>query len=352
MMQTFYRNKRIFLTGNTGFKGAWLALILKSLGAKVYGYSLKPDDFRGNFYNIIKLENIVDSSIIGDICDLEKLKKAYDDARPDIVFHLAAQPFVLRSYKDPIETYKTNIIGLANLFEVARNSEHKSKVILNVTTDKCYENKEWSYAYRENDRLGGHDPYSASKAMAELLTASYRKSFFYDNKTVIVTARGGNVIGGGDFGENRLIPDFIDSIIKNKPLYIRNPYSIRPWQYILDVLNGYMTLVKKCYETEEMPYNSFNFGPENINSMNVKNVIDQMMKYLGMGEVNIQDNPLHEAHYLKLDINLSKDYLNWKPRVNTEKAIELTANWYKSYFLNENMMKKSENEINNYFYEM
>ncbi|QED23892.1 CDP-glucose 4,6-dehydratase [Candidatus Deianiraea vastatrix] len=349
-MQNFYKDKRIFLTGHTGFKGAWLALILHKMGAKVFGFSLEPQDIRGNLYNILNIENTIEKSYIGDICNLEELKKAYEESRPDIVFHLAAQPFVLRSYKNPIETYQTNIIGLANLFETIRNSSHLPKVVLNVTTDKCYENKEWHYPYRENEPLGGHDPYSASKAMAEILTTSYRKSFFQDGKTKIITARGGNVIGGGDFGENRIIPDLIQSIENNTTLEIRNPNSIRPWQYIFDVLSGYMTFVKYAFEQDNLEMTSLNIGPENTNETNTITLVSNMIDAIGKGKFEVKKGDFHhEAHYLKLDISLAKCVLNWKPKYCTQEMISQTAKWYKSYINKEDINTISYNMIEDFF---
>ena len=349
-MRNFYHNKRIFLTGHTGFKGAWLAFILQKMGAKVFGFGLEPEDVRGNLYNILDLGNIIEKSTIGDICDIEKLQTAYEKAIPDIVFHLAAQPYVLRSYKDPISNYKTNVMGLANLFEVIRNSSHRPKVMLNITTDKCYENKEWHYPYRENDNLGGHDPYSASKAMAEILTKSYRQSFFSNNEVMVLTARGGNVIGGGDFGENRLVPDLIESILNGVKLEIRNPDSIRPWQHIFDVLCGYMSFVKYAHEEEDLDVFSLNRGPENAEVKTTLQLVNEMIKNIGSGEFGVKKGDFpHEAHYLKLDISLAKNTLEWKPKFSTEEAIYHTAKWYQSYIAKEDLLEISSKMVCNFF---
>ena len=349
-MQNFYKNKRIFLTGHTGFKGAWLSLILHKMGARVFGFGLEPEDVRGNLYNILKLDNIIEKSTIGDICNKESLETAYNEANPDIVFHLAAQPFVLRSYNDPITNYKTNIIGLANLFEVIRNSNHKPRVVLNVTTDKCYENKEWHYPYRENDRLGGHDPYSASKAMAEILTKSYRDSFFQSSDVKIITARGGNVIGGGDFGENRIIPDLIESICNGKALEIRSPNSIRPWQHVFDALSGYMNFVKYAYETQNLEAFSLNIGPENTNPTTTYDLVKGLVHNIGRGEIVVKSgNFPHEANYLKLDVSLAKNILNWSSKLSTEAAILKTAEWYKAYIDKKDITSISEKMIDDFF---
>lgn len=348
-MKDFFNGKQIFLTGHTGFKGSWLALILNELGAKVYGFALPPE--KESFYNICNIDDIIDKSTIADLSDFNALKTAYNDVNPDIVLHLAAQPFVIRSYNNPIETMQTNIMGLANLFEAVRLTDKKPKLLLNVTTDKCYENKEWHYPYRENDRLGGHDPYSASKAMAELMTTSYRKSFFENLGIKIITARGGNVIGGGDFGENRIIPDLIRSIKKNEDLVIRRPNSIRPWQHVIDVLYGYLNLVKVKYEANEVGNTSYNIGPDNIKPVNVKELIQTMIEKIGKGSVviNESDSKLHEANYLKLDTSLAKAELNWAPKLNIDNALDLTARWYKAYLNGEDVQELSIVDIKKYF---
>ena len=349
-MQNFYKNKRIFLTGQTGFKGAWLGFILQKMGAKVFGFGLEPEDFRGNLYNILGLGNIIEKSTIGDICDKNLLERAYKEASPDIVFHLAAQPFVLRSYKDPIKNYQTNVIGLANLFEIARSIDIKPKVMLNITTDKCYENKEWHYPYRENDRLGGHDPYSASKAMAEILTKSYRNSFFQNSGVNILTARGGNVIGGGDFGENRIVPDLIESIINVKKLEIRSPNSIRPWQHVFDVLSGYMSFAQYAYNNNNLEILSLNIGPENSNPITTLELVKGIIGNIEKGEFEIkQGNFPHEAHYLKLDIILAKNILNWIPKLSLNETIKQTANWYKIYIEKGDLLKISNKMVDDFF---
>ncbi len=349
-MQNFFKGKKILLTGHTGFKGSWLALILKHFEAEVYGYSLAPDEHANAFFNLINLEKIIDKSTFGNICDLEKFKVFYEDVKPDIIFHLAAQPFVLESYKDPLTTYHSNAIGVVNLFEIVRTSKHKPKVVLNVTTDKCYENKEWPYPYRESDRLGGHDPYSASKAISELITKSYRQSFFNDNQVKIITARGGNVIGGGDFGANRIIPDLIKAIQSKQILKIRNPNAIRPWQHIFDVLNGYLTIVKYVYNNEEFSY-SYNIGPEHNHLCTVKELLDKIQNNFSyQAHVQYEEIQMHEAKYLKLDISLAKTELNWHPKLTLPETLRLTAEWYNEFLNKQEILQYSVAQINNFFY--
>ncbi|MEM6812440.1 MAG: CDP-glucose 4,6-dehydratase [Pseudomonadota bacterium] len=257
-LKKFYQGKKVFVTGHTGFKGAWLCLILKKFGAEVTGYSLEPYDRRGNLFNLATVEEGL-HSIYGDIRDAEKLTTKFMAAEPNIVFHLAAQPFVRASYADPVYNYDTNLMGTVNIMEAVRKTD-SVRTIINITTDKCYENKEWCWPYRENDHLGGHDPYSASKACSEIITASYRKSFL-SQSVGVATARAGNVIGGGDFGEDRIIPDIVESLQENQPVILRSPEAIRPWQHVFDVLNGYMILGKKCYSEPEKYSVAYNFSP-------------------------------------------------------------------------------------------
>jgi len=275
-----WKNKKVLITGHTGFKGGWLSLILNQKGAKVIGLALKPGT-KPSFYQSVGLDKKV-TSILGDIRDLKTVKQVVKKYKPEIVFHLAAQPLVRKSYQNPIETYETNVIGTANVLEAVR-SEKSVKVVVCITTDKCYENNEWVWPYREKDRLGGYDPYSSSKACAELIISSYRNSFFKTSKGYSVqvsSTRAGNVIGGGDWSEDRLIPDVIRSVFENKNLEIRNPDSVRPWQHVLDPLFGYITLAEKLWTKGPEFAEAFNFGPENDEVVPVKDVLAELNKSL------------------------------------------------------------------------
>jgi len=346
----FWNNKKVFITGHTGFKGSWLSIVLKSLGSKVYGFALKPNTNPSLFYEA-KIDEFTDSTF-GDINDLNHLSETLQRVEPDIVFHLAAQPLVRESYDNPINTYKTNIIGTANILEAIRQIK-SVKAFLNVTTDKCYENKEWSWGYRENDPLGGHDPYSSSKACSELVTSSYMKSFF--NKSFspgIATARAGNVIGGGDWSKDRLIPDVIRSYENNNIVRIRNPKSTRPWQHVLEPINGYMLLIQKLWDEKSEFSGSYNFGPFNEGERDVEFVVEKLSSNLDQENNWLIDqnseNP-HEANYLKLDISKSISKLGWRPRYKIEESILKTANWYKNWKNNMNAYDLCMQEIDEFF---
>ncbi|PUA39898.1 CDP-glucose 4,6-dehydratase [Paenibacillus elgii] len=331
----FWKNKTVFLTGHTGFKGAWLSLWLTKLGAKVVGYSLNPPT-DPSLYSLCKLDQLY-HSIIGDIRDLEKLTKSIIDHRPEIVIHMAAQPLVRYSYSNPIETYTTNVMGTVNLFEAIRKS-NSVKAVVNVTTDKCYENNEWHWGYREQDALGGFDPYSNSKACSELVTSAYRNSYFNLNDyqshgVAIATARAGNVIGGGDWALDRLIPDCMNSLLKDETILIRNPQSIRPWQHVLEPLNGYLMLAQKLFEFGPQFAQAWNFGPEDDDVNTVKYIVEQMcFKWNGKINYKIDDAPQpHEATYLKLDCSKAKALIGWKPIWNLDKALDSIIEWNKEY---------------------
>ena len=325
----FFQNKKVFITGHTGFKGSWLSLWLSLLGAKVCGYALKPES--ESLYNIIDLEKNLAKSTFADIRIHELLEKEIVDFKPDIIIHMAAQPLVRASYFDPRFTYETNIIGTLNVLEAARKVE-SVKAVVNVTTDKCYENREINYAYKEDDKLGGHDPYSSSKACAEILTASYRKSFFAKSGAAIATARAGNVIGGGDFSVDRIIPDIFRAIRENKKVEIRSPNSIRPWQHVLEPLYGYLLLAKNLYENGDKFAKAYNFGPESESEVNVENLTNQFITDIGFGAYEVKrDNALHEAGILKLNNGLAKSELDWKPKLKFADAIKFTAEWYVVY---------------------
>ena len=346
-MKNFYKNKRILITGHTGFKGAWLSLILLSMGAKVSGISLKPNDSRGNLYKILKLKKSMPSYYV-DLRNNSKLNITIKKINPDIIFHLAAQPFVLKSYEYPLDTISSNILGLSNLLDACRK-QNNLRAILNITTDKCYENLEKNVPFLESDRLGGKDIYSASKACSEILTKSYYQSFMRDLNVNIATARAGNIIGGGDFGENRIVPDLIESVQKNATLNVRSPESIRPWQHVLDVLNGYMLLMQKTYRNNS-EFESFNFAPNVRQVVTVKDIVSRLSKELDFKKVKyrkIKSNK--ESITLRLNPNKSKKLLGWKCKYSIKECIKITANWYRSYLDNENMKTYSEKQINDFF---
>jgi CDP-glucose 4,6-dehydratase len=331
-LQDFYKNKKVFITGHTGFKGSWLALFLKELGADVTGYSLAPIDKKNSLYSITNLNDKI-RSVIADIRDLEKLTKEIQLSSPDIIFHLAAQPLVRDSYKDPIDTYSSNVMGTINLLDAILNSKNNVKAVINITTDKCYENQEREAPYKEDDKLGGHDPYSASKACSEIITASYRKSFFADKAIGLASARAGNVIGGGDFSKDRIIPDLIRSIQKKETTTIRSPNAIRPWQHVFDALYGYLLLGQKLFDNPKQYSTAYNFSPIDNKVVNVENLVQDILKTLQIGKYQIDKSfaNLHEAQILKLDSSKASKELNWIPKFNVDKSIEETALWYKSY---------------------
>ena len=348
-LKDFYKDKKIFLTGHTGFKGAWLLLMLKHLGAKIYCYSLAPVDKRGNMFNILKLEDKCHRSTLADIRDLDRLQTAILDANPDIVFHLAAKALVLESYKEPLDTIETNIIGTTNLYEAIRNNQTNIKTIINVTSDKCYENKEWLWPYRENDAFGGYDPYSASKGMCEILSDSYRRSYFNKMNISLTSCRAGNVIGGGDFSDDRIIPDLIDNIQNNTVLKIRSPNSIRPWQHVLDVLYGYLLAAVKSYD-DNIYSTGYNFAPLHEKDINVNTLVKNIISIMKKGEHKIENTTNnHEAHFLRLDSTKARNQLEWASLLNFEKTCSFTANWYKSYLQNENLIDITNSQLEDFF---
>lgn len=331
-MNNFWKNKKVLITGHTGFKGSWLSLYLNELGANVFGYALEPE--RSNdLYNIANVQEKV-KSYIGDIRDLAYLEESIKEIKPDILFHLAAQPIVKKSYENPIETFETNIIGTANILEAARKSG-SVKVIINVTSDKCYANQEWEWGYRELDALGGKDPYSSSKACAELITDAYRQSFLAEKKIAIATVRAGNVIGGGDWGEARIVPDIYRSIIENKPLLIRNEYAVRPWQHVLEPLTGYIRLAELVWENPSKFEGAWNFGPREDNVITVKKLIETIRVYSQFNvETNVELNTgFVESKLLKLDSSKANKYLKWNPVLNLKKTIEFLTSWYDTYVI-------------------
>ncbi|MCF6806987.1 CDP-glucose 4,6-dehydratase [Thiotrichales bacterium 19S9-12] len=335
MNKQFWKDKKVLVTGHTGFKGVWLSLWLTELGAKVYGFALEPNT-SPSLFELLKMSSRVDHCI-GDICDFLAFKTRLNQVEPEIIIHMAAQPLVRYSYQHPVETYQTNVMGTVYLFEAVRNCS-SVKVVVNVTTDKCYENKEWQWGYRENEPLGGYDPYSNSKACSELVTSAYRNSFFnpqeFDlHNKAIASARAGNVIGGGDWAEDRLIPDIIQSFTHNKPVIIRNPKAIRPWQHVLEPLSGYLLLAEKLWFEPVEYASSWNFGPYDNDIKPVEYLVNYLASHWNKScqwqiDKRIQS---HEANYLKLDISKAKAYLNWQPRWALDKALDQIIAWYLAY---------------------
>ncbi len=326
----FWRGRKVLLTGHTGFKGSWLSLLLQRHGADVVGLALLPTT-KPNLYSLANVAEGM-TSIIGDIREYDALLKVVEEHQPEIVIHMAAQALVRYSYVNPIETYGTNVMGTVNILEAARKSGCV-KTIINVTTDKCYENKEWLWSYRENDRLGGHDPYSNSKACSELVTSAWRNSYLDNLSIGLASARAGNVIGGGDWSSDRLIPDIIRSCMEKKIVSIRNPNALRPWQHVLEPLSGYLILAEKLHGSALTFNSSWNFGPneDDIKPVNwIANYIINNWNNGGSWQLDLQQQP-HEATFLKLDSSKSKNKLNWIPQWGLEKGLEETINWYKNY---------------------
>lgn len=328
MNRAFWKDKKVFITGHTGFKGSWLSLWLQDCGAILAGYALAPNTQPSLF----EVTSVADGmlSIIGDVRDLEKLTEAMVDFSPEIVIHMAAQPLVRASYIYPIDTYTTNVMGTVNLFEAVRKT-NSVKAVVNVTTDKCYLNKEWVWGYREDEAMGGHDPYSSSKGCSELVTAAYRNSFFNSTDSAkVATARAGNVIGGGDWADDRLIPDIFKSFEKDEPVVIRNPNSTRPWQHVLEPLSGYLVLAEKLYCEGNDFADGWNFGPEDEDVEPVRTIIEYLIKRWGASASWIHDesDQPHEARLLKLDISKAKTLLSWTPHWNLYRALDSICEWY------------------------
>jgi len=343
----FWKGKKVLITGHTGFKGSWLTLWLKLLGAEVCGFALLPESSPNLFENL-ELEKQV-TSIIGDVRRLDVFEKVLNDFKPEIIFHLAAQSLVRKSYREPVETYLTNVIGTVNVLDAVRRGDFVKSVVI-ITTDKVYENKEWHWAYRENERLGGFDPYSNSKACAELAVAAYRNSFFAESETLIATARAGNVIGGGDWSEDRLLPDVFRSLIFGEKLEIRNPYSVRPWQHALEPLSGYMKLAEKLYNGEKSFAESWNFGPAEEDSKPVGWILEEI-KRIWNEPVNWQiaeGIQPHEARLLKLDSAKAKNQLKWSPKLSLDEAVKITVQWYRGFKDKKNLTELTGNQIDFY----
>lgn len=343
--KNFWVNKRVLITGHTGFKGSWLCLWLSYMGAKVTGYALDPPT-SPNLFTLGNVKSMV-TSINSDIRDKSRLCQAIVNTEPDIVFHMAAQPLVREAYCNPIETYETNVMGTVYLLDAIRYAIEKGKnikAVINVTTDKCYDNKEWTWGYREIDRLGGYDPYSNSKACSELVTTSYRNSFFNPNNynqhgVAVASARAGNVIGGGDWANDRLVPDCMRALLKKEKIKIRNPNSIRPWQHVLEPLSGYLQLAQRLFQYGIKYSGGWNFGPDDSDAKPVEWIVKEIIKRWGEEagyELGGSLHP-HEANYLKLDCSKAKSELGWKPNWDLEQAIDKIIEWTKAYHDNQNM---------------
>lgn len=347
-MFEFYKGKKIFITGHTGFKGSWICKILALAEAKVTGYSLEAPT-NSSLFKVAGIEELMEKSITGDIRDYENIKNVFDKCQPEIVLHLAAQPLVLESYKDPAGTYSTNVMGTVNILECIRNS-NCVKSFLNITTDKVYENQEWLWGYRENEPLDGFDPYSNSKSCSELVTHCYKNSFFSENKVAISTARAGNVIGGGDFAENRIIPDCISAAYKNEEIVVRNPYSIRPYQHVLEPLYAYLMIAKAQYENIEFA-DYYNVGPDDCDCINTGQLVDIFCNQWGNGQKwrSVSGNGPHEAQFLKLDCTKLKTTFDWQPRWRIEEAVAKTVEWAKVYKNNGNIPECMEHQIKEFW---
>lgn len=349
-LENFFKNKTILVTGHTGFKGSWLSEILLKWNANVVGYSLSPPT-NPNLFDLLELEQNI-TSITGDIRNLNKLKNVFNEYNPEIVIHMAAQPLVRESYKNPAYTYETNVMGTVNICECIRNSE-SVKSFLNVTTDKVYENKDENHSFKENEKLDGYDPYSNSKSCSELVTHSYNNSFLKNLDIKCSTARAGNVIGGGDFAKDRIIPDCVRASINKKDIIIRNPHSIRPYQHVLEPLLIYLTIIMKQYEDKKFA-GYYNVGPDDSDCLTTGKIASLYCEYFNKdGKSNIKwidksDDGPHEAALLKLDNQKIKDTFKWKPVWNTEKAVEKTVEWTKAYINNENIREVTDKQINEY----
>lgn len=326
----FWRGKRVFLTGHTGFKGSWLSLWLQSLGAELHGLALSPPTNPALFEQARVADGM--KSNTGDIRDYAVVLAAMRECRPDIVIHMAAQPLVRHSYQAPVETYATNVMGTVHVLEAARHIGGV-RAIVNVTTDKCYENREWVWGYREDEPMGGHDPYSNSKGCSELVTSAYRRSYFQEADIALASARAGNVIGGGDWAVDRLVPDILGAIEQDRPVVIRNPLATRPWQHVLEPLSGYLMLAERLHEEGQAYAEGWNFGPNDEDARPVQWIVDRLVQAWGNGaswQLDDSRHP-HEANYLKLDISKAKSRLGWQPRWHLQKALDQIVGWHRAW---------------------
>jgi CDP-glucose 4,6-dehydratase len=355
MFNNLFRNKKVLVTGNTGFKGSWLSLWLKELGAEVHGVSNQIPT-TPSLFELAKLEEETNHTF-EDVRNLDKIKKIVSDISPDFIFHLAAQPIVKLSYDDPIETMSTNVMGTANMLEAARSLNNKC-VFISITSDKCYENAEWEWGYRENDALGGKDPYSASKAAAEIIIKTYYESFFKSEDSLVrlCSVRAGNVIGGGDWAANRLIPDIYRAWSVKEKVDIRSPHSTRPWQHVLEPLSGYLSLAQNLYENKNLSGLAFNFGPNSNQNHSVLDVLNELKKYWKDNEKDElfsihSGSNFHEAGLLKLNCDRALHYIQWNPTLNFTTTLSMTAKWYNEYFNGDknNIKSLTKSQIHDFY---
>ena len=352
MNTKFWKDKSVLITGHTGFKGSWLSLWLQKSGAKVFGYALQPPT-KPSLFEIANVSQGLTSKI-ADTRDLEHLEGFFAQSKPEIVIHLAAQPILRYSYTNPVETYSSNIMGAVNVLEAVRNSD-SVRVVLIITSDKCYQNKEWEWGYREIDPVGGHDPYSSSKGCVELIVSAYWNSYFSSSTSLpgsitLASARAGNVVGGGDWSQDRLIPDIMKSILDKRPVEIRNPVATRPWQHVLEPLRGYLMLCERLWDSGEKYSGAWNFGPDDVNAKPVAWVVDNLTKLWGENASWVTDSKSHphEDTYLKLDSSKAKAHLKWWPRLDITQTLEWIVEWYKAYFEEKDMRRISEEQIIRY----
>ncbi len=344
----FFSGKTVLITGHTGFKGAWLGIWLRELGAEVIGYSLEPPTIP-SLFQVCRLEKKI-TSVTADVKDLTTLLKVMKRYRPQIVFHLAAQSLVRRSYREPVETYATNVMGTVNVLEAVRQTE-SVRIVINVTSDKCYENSGWVWGYRESDAIGGHDPYSSSKGCSELVTTAYRLSYFNGDggdrgRKALSSARAGNVIGGGDWAEDRLVPDCIRALSDGRPVVMRNPQAVRPWQHVLEPLCGYLFLAKKMGENPEQYAGAWNFGPGDDAFFSVREVVELVISEWGGGTSDVRPDPsMVEANRLKLDSSKARALLGWQPRWDVRTAVKKTVQWYQAELVGRDMYQECRRQI-------
>jgi len=347
VQSNFWRNKRVLVTGHTGFKGGWVSLWLQTMGAELRGIALDPPT-QPSLFEVANVAKGMDHQL-ADIRDFDRIKYLLSDFKPEIVIHMAAQPLVRYSYQQPIETYSTNVMGSVHVLEAARLSG-SVKSIVNITTDKCYENKEWVWGYRENEPMGGHDPYSSSKGCVELVSRAYRDSFLKKEGIAMATVRAGNVIGGGDWAHDRLVPDILRALERNEPVQIRNPHAIRPWQHVLEPLHGYLIVAQRLFENGQAFAEGWNFGPREEDAKPVEWIVARMCEAWGQNArwvIQPGDHP-HEAHYLKLDISMAKQRLEWLPQWNLETALFKIIDWHKAWLSKSDMHAQCIQQISQY----
>ena len=348
MDKNFWKSRKVFLTGHTGFKGSWLSLWLLSMGAKVCGYAQAPAT-EPSLYSALALDGEM-QSVLGDIRDLEALERALQTFRPDVVLHMAAQPLVRYSYQHPVETYEVNVLGTVHLLEAVRRTSGV-RAVVSVTSDKCYENREWPWPYRENEAMGGHDPYSSSKGCAELVTAAYRRSFFHaEGAATVATARAGNVIGGGDWAEDRLVPDIIRAFTRKESVIVRNPAAVRPWQHVLEPLSGYLALAENLCTEGRGFEGGWNFGPSDADAQPVSHLVARMSELWGDGAAwRVESQAaVHEAHLLRLDSSKARAMMHWRPRWRLDEALEKTVEWYKGFYAGQEARAMTLRQIEQY----